>query len=95
MRGSIFHAAEYHGRLFFFADAQRKAAFKADPERYASVDLAADGACVVTQVDEAQARAGFAEFAAWHGGLLYRFAGAEQKAAISRGSGRVCLAQVD
>jgi YHS domain-containing protein len=80
VRGSIFHAAEYHGRLFLFADAQRKSTFKADPERYAAVDLAAEGACRVTQVDEAKTSPGLAEFAAWHGGLVYYFAGADQKA---------------
>jgi YHS domain-containing protein len=79
VRGSIFHAAEYHGRLFLFADAQRKLTFKADPERYAPVDLAAGGACRVTQVDEARTAPGLAEFAAWRGGLVYYFAGAEQK----------------
>jgi YHS domain-containing protein len=79
VRGSIFHAAEYHGRLFLFADAQRKSIFKADPERYASVDLAAGGACRVTQVDEAKTAPGLAEFAAWYGGLIYHFAGADEK----------------
>ena len=79
VRGSIFHAAEYHGRLFLFADAQRKSTFKADPERYASVDLAAGGACRVTQLDEARTAPGLAEFAAWHGGLVYYFAGVDQK----------------
>jgi YHS domain-containing protein len=83
VRGSIFHAAEYpahNARLFLFADAERKAAFKAGPERYASIDLAANGDCVVTITDEKRQQPGFAEFAAWHGGLLYRFAGAEQLA---------------
>ena len=79
VRGSIFHAAEYHGRLFLFADAPKKATFKADPERYASADLAAGGACRVTQVDESRTAAGLAEFSAWHGGLVYHFSGAEQK----------------
>ncbi len=79
VRGSIFHASEYQGRLFLFADAQRKSAFKADPDRYAMVDVAAAGACVVTQKDEGRTVPGLAKFAAWHAGLVYRFAGPAEK----------------
>ncbi len=78
VRGSIFHAAEYEGRLFLFADAAHKAAFKADPAKYASVDVAAGGACVVTLAEKDRTEAGFAEFATWFDGKLYRFAGSEQ-----------------
>jgi YHS domain-containing protein len=78
VRGSIFHAAEYQGRLFLFADAAHKAAFKADPAKYAMVDVAAGGSCVVTLAEKDRTEAGFAEFATWYNGKLYRFAGAEQ-----------------
>jgi len=77
VRGSIFHAAEYQGRLFLFADARRKSAFKAEPSRYALIDVAAGGACVVSQRDEQRVVAGDAHFAAWHHGLVYWFAGAD------------------
>jgi YHS domain-containing protein len=80
VRGSTFHSAEYHGRLYFFADTDQKEAFRAQPERYASIDVAADGACVVTLKELGESRPGFAEFAAWHDGLLYRFVGPEEKA---------------
>jgi YHS domain-containing protein len=79
VRGSIFHASEYQGRLFLFADAQRKSAFKANPERYAMVDVAAAGACVVIQKDEGRTVPGQAKFAAWHAGLVYRFTGLAEK----------------
>lgn len=83
VRGSVFHATWYpdvRGRLFLFADAEAKATFDAGPQRYASFDLAASGMCVVTLAETGQSRPGFAEFAVWRQGLLYRFASAEQKA---------------
>jgi YHS domain-containing protein len=83
VRGSVFHASlypEHQGRLFLFADEEAKATFDAGPERYASLDLAASGMCVVTLAESGQSTPGFAEFAVWHKGLLYRFASAEQKA---------------
>jgi YHS domain-containing protein len=79
VRGSVFHVFEYDRRLFLFADAQQKELFKQDPTKYALADVAAGGHCVVSQVDEGRTTAGLAEYATWHAGLLYRFAGAEQK----------------
>jgi YHS domain-containing protein len=79
-KGSVFHATRYQGRLFLFADADAKDTFNAMPARYASIDLAAGGACVVTLAETGQSTPGFAEIAVWHDGLLYRFANAEQKA---------------
>jgi YHS domain-containing protein len=79
VRGSIFHAAEYHDRLYLFADAQHKATFKADPERYANVDVASHGECVVSKIDDKKTVLGLAEFAVWHKGRLYLFAGIEQR----------------
>jgi YHS domain-containing protein len=83
VRGSVFHASLYperRGRLFLFADEEAKATFDAGPERYASLDLAASGMCVVTLAETGESTPGFAEFAVWHKGLLYRFVSAEQKA---------------
>jgi YHS domain-containing protein len=80
VRGSVYHAYEYEDRLFLFADAERKAIFKASPARYATADLAADGMCVVTQAEERREAPGLTDQATWHAGKLYRFAGAEQKA---------------
>ncbi len=79
LRGSVYHAYEYEGRLFLFVDAERKAVFKADPATYATADLAAGGMCVVTQADERRENPGVAEHATWHRGQVYQFAGAEQK----------------
>lgn len=82
IRGSVYHAYEYEGRLFLFADADRKAAFKANPVDYAAVDLAAEGRCVVTQVDQQREVPGVAEHAAWRHGKLYRFAGPDERRAF-------------
>ena len=68
----------YFGDVDLMNDAEKKEAFKAGPERYATIDLAAGGDCVVTLAEEKRKQPGFAEFAAWHNGLLYRFAGPDQ-----------------
>lgn len=79
VRGSVFHVFEHQERLYLFADSQQKNAFKENPAKYAQADVAAGGHCVVTQVEEGRVATGLAEYATWHEGLLYRFAGAEQK----------------
>jgi YHS domain-containing protein len=80
VRGSTFHAAQFEGRLYLFVDAERKATFKEQPRRYASIDVAASGACVVTLKDGGKNTPGLAEYAVWYNGLLYRFLGPEEKA---------------
>jgi YHS domain-containing protein len=79
VRGSVYHAFEYESRLFLFADAERKAAFKASPTKFANADVATSGRCVVTLIDSQREELGLAEHATWYQGKLYRFAGAEQK----------------
>jgi YHS domain-containing protein len=79
LRGSVYHAYEYEGRLFLFADAERKSVFKASPARYADADLAAEGLCIVTRMDQRRDEPGLPEHVTWYAGKLYRFAGAEQK----------------
>jgi YHS domain-containing protein len=80
LAGSPFQSVLFRGRLFLFVDAERRAAFKSDPVRYANIDVAADGMCVVTQQDHGRTEPGLAEHAAWFRGRHYQFAGAEQKA---------------
>ena len=80
VRGSVFHAAEFDGRLFLFADAAAKTRFKATPEKYALIDIAARGFCAVTLTDEEKQTPGVQQFATWHDGKIYRFAGAAEKA---------------
>jgi YHS domain-containing protein len=80
VRGSVFHAAEFDGRLFLLADAAAKAKFKSAPEKYALIDVAARGFCAVTLVDEQKQTPGVQQFATWYDGKVYRFAGAAEKA---------------
>ncbi len=79
VRGSVFQAVDYQGRLYLFADADRKAAFKANPAPYVDIDVAEKGLCVVTRVDEHRDVPGATEQAMWYKGRVYRFAGEEQK----------------
>jgi YHS domain-containing protein len=79
VRGSVYHAFEYDGRLFLFGDAERKDVFKASPAKYVAADWAAEGKCVVTRMDEKRETPGLAEHGTWYSGKLYRFASAEQK----------------
>jgi YHS domain-containing protein len=79
LRGSVFQAVEYQGRLYLFADADRKAAFKANPAPYVDIDVAEKGMCVVTRVDEHRDVPGQPETGMWYKGRVYRFAGPEQK----------------
>ena len=72
--GSIYYAAQYQGRLFLFAGADQKQAFKSSPETYAQADLALEGNCVVTHVDEGKLVKGKAELMVWHHGMRYYFA---------------------
>jgi YHS domain-containing protein len=80
VRGSVFHAADYDGRLFLLADAAAKAKFKANPAKYAAIDMAARGLCAVTLVDAQEERLGDPRFATWYDGKIYRFVGAAEKA---------------
>lgn len=79
VRGSVYQALDYEGRLYLFADAKQRDAFKARPERYRDYDVAAGGQCLVTRSDQGREAAGSPQYAAWHRGLIYRFAGAEEK----------------
>jgi len=69
----------YQDRLFLFADAEKKKAFKDDPKMLAKVDLANDGLCIVTQREEGKQMAGNPLYLTWHQGKRYWFAAQEQK----------------
>ncbi len=78
--GSIYHASQYEDRLFLFAGAEQKKAFKASPATYFDTDLAVEGNCIVTLVDEGKKIAGLPELLVWHQGKRYLFASTEQQA---------------
>ena len=78
--GSVYDPVMYQGRLYLLAGASEKSVFKADPTRFANADIAADGKCVVTLVEEEQSAPGRPEFETWHRGTRYRFASADRQA---------------
>ncbi|MEM8945956.1 MAG: hypothetical protein AAGD11_12340 [Planctomycetota bacterium] len=80
--GNIYHAAfhESQDRLFLFAGVEQKQAFNGDAERYLNVDVAANGMCVVSLVDERTEVEGLPEYTSWHNGKRYFFASAEHQA---------------
>lgn len=78
--GSIYHAAQYEGRLYLFAGAEKKKIFTANPELYANADLVADGDCIVSQIDTNQTVAGNPELLIWHRSRRYYFASSAEQA---------------
>ncbi len=77
--GSIFHTVGYEGRLFAFAGADERLAFKDDPSLYVNIDLAMEGNCAVTQKEKHETVAGLAEHMTWHQSKRYYFASKEMK----------------
>ena len=77
--GKVFHPAQYEGRLFLFAGDEQLEAFRADPSAYADADLAAEGFCVVTQIDHGEVAAGLPEHIALYHGQRYLFVTDERK----------------
>lgn len=76
--GSVYFPAYYpsqeNGRLYLFATAEQKDAFKANPTNYADADLAWEGNCAVSQVDEGKTIAGLPDLVVWRHGKRYFFA---------------------
>jgi YHS domain-containing protein len=79
VHGSIFHAAIYRGRLFLFANAEQKQAFKQDPAVYDLVDLALAGKCVVSQREESRQVDGDENYCARYHNRRYLFASPEYR----------------
>lgn len=71
--GSVNYAAAYLGRVYLFPSETIKQEFLSDPDRYVKADLAADGNCVVCQVNAGKDVPGKAEFTAIHNGFRYLF----------------------
>lgn len=78
--GSVRYPLEYDGRLYLFASAEEKRAFKAAPASFANVDLGAEGNCLVTKVEEGNLVAGLPEYVSWYLNRRYLFASPEKKA---------------
>lgn len=72
--GSVFHAGKYNERLYLFANAEERKLFAANKDRYANADLALQGGCIVSRVNDKSEVEGKAEFETLYLGLRYRFA---------------------
>ncbi len=82
VKGTIYHAAMHEGedRLFLFAGVAQKERFNSDPQRYLKADVATDGLCIVSLVQDRKEVQGLPEFMTWHNGKRYFFASAEKQA---------------
>ena len=77
--GTVHHAATRNGRLYLFPSAKEKSEYVANPSKYDNTDLAANGNCVVCQVEMGKAQPGSPEFTAVHNGLRYLFPSDKQR----------------
>ncbi len=69
----------HNQRLFFFRSLDEQEKFRTDPGRYGQVDLANDGQCLVSQIDQQQQLPGLPETTVIVDGLRYLFAGVDQQ----------------
>ncbi len=74
--------AEFHlthnGRLYLFLSQKQLTMFKANPDRYANVDVAMDGYCAVCKVEMGKDVKGKPDFAIDYNGKRYLFPGTKQ-----------------
>ena len=82
--GSVRHAALRGGRLFLFPGEEQKEKFRQTPRRFANVDLALGGDCVVCLVHMNKRVAGKPEFAEVYRGIRYLFPSTEQQQAFRK-----------
>ncbi|WP_339736043.1 YHS domain-containing protein [uncultured Gimesia sp.] len=71
--GKIDHVSFYQGRAFLFPNSQIKSIFDQSPQKYADVDLACDGKCIVCKIDGGKNVPGKPEFTAIYKGMRYQF----------------------
>lgn len=71
--GSVFHVTIYRDRMYLFATAEERDAFRDDPALYENADLAAEGNCMVSRRDDKREISGKAEFESLYLGKRYRF----------------------
>lgn len=74
VRGLIEFGLIYRKRVIFFATSTARDEFRADPARYIDADLAFDGRCAVSRVDQRRDVRGLEGTTTTYGGVRYRFA---------------------
>lgn len=77
--GNIRFAVRHNARLFLFPSDEIRQAFRADPAQFEKADLAADGNCIVCQIEADKVMPGKAEFTAYYNGMRYQFPGDDQR----------------
>jgi YHS domain-containing protein len=70
--GSVFHAYIYKDRLYLFESEDERKLFRENPTQFENADLASQGYCVVSRLDDKQEIAGSAEFETLYLGKRYR-----------------------
>lgn len=73
MAGSVFHATQYQNRLYLMRDAAERQTFRENMAQYENADLAMNGNCIVSQVDDKKEILGIIEYETVYNGLRYRF----------------------
>jgi len=69
----------HNKQLFFFRSLAEQEKFKSHPEQYTNLDLANEGRCIVSQIDDERQLPGLPETTVIVDGLRYRFAGIHQQ----------------
>jgi YHS domain-containing protein len=77
--GSIRFASLHRGRLYLFPGEEQRNMFLKNPDKYADVDLAAQGNCTVCRVEMNELVPGKPEFTVIHRGRRYQFPSREQQ----------------
>ena len=77
--GKLEYGLIHARRLYFFAGSGEREEFRSDPSRFANGDLAHEGKCLVSHIDQGRDVTGLPETVAVVNGLRYHFAGAHQR----------------
>ncbi|MEN1680181.1 MAG: hypothetical protein AAGJ46_11355 [Planctomycetota bacterium] len=77
--GDLSRGITHQGRVYFVGTQAERDRFNANPNRYANVDLALGGNCVVCRVEMRQNVPGEEKLTSVFGGIRYQFANAQQQ----------------
>jgi len=86
--GKLEYGLVHRRRVFFFADASQLEEFRSHPEQYVHADLANNGLCVVSKVEEGRNRVGLPQTLAIVRGLRYYFANAHYRSMFLENSSK-------
>ena len=81
--GKPHFGAVHRGRIYFFSSQVARDIFKQNPSRYMDADIANQGNCLVSKVDDRKQIPGLPDTVVTVGGLRYFFAGSHQRILFS------------